>query len=166
MWAFSHHLASVRPSSVHNYKTIFSSETAQPILTKLWWDGPWVVLFQNCVRRPRPPNKMAARLKIEKRGGGWFLKIFSSETAWPILTKLWWNSPWVVLFQNCVRQPRPPNKMAARLKIEKRGMKFLKYSSLKVISQSSPNLAGMILGWSFTKIMSDDPDLRTKWPPG
>ena len=43
-------------------------------------------------------------------------------------------------------------------------MKFLKYSSLKVISQSSPNLAGMILGWSFTKIMSDDPDLRTKWP--
>ena len=23
-------------------------------------DGPWVVYFQNCVRWPRPPSKMAA----------------------------------------------------------------------------------------------------------
>ena len=39
--SFSHHFASVsrlsvRPSSVHNYRKILSSETAQPILTKLW----------------------------------------------------------------------------------------------------------------------------------
>ena len=37
--------------------------------TKLWWNGPWMAPFQNCVRRPRLPTKMAAKLKIEK--GGW-----------------------------------------------------------------------------------------------
>jgi hypothetical protein len=26
-------------------------------------DGPWVVSFQNCVRWPRPPSKMAAMSK-------------------------------------------------------------------------------------------------------
>ena len=46
------------------------------------------------------------------------------------------------------------------------GGEFLKKSfPLKVLSQSLPNMAGMVLGWSFTKIVSDDPDLRTKWPP-
>jgi hypothetical protein len=29
---------------------IFSSETTGPIATKLWWNGPWVAPFQNCVR--------------------------------------------------------------------------------------------------------------------
>jgi hypothetical protein len=30
------------------------------------------------------------------------IKIFSSETTGPIPTKLWWNSPWMAPFQNCV----------------------------------------------------------------
>jgi hypothetical protein len=29
---------------------IFSSETTGPIATKLWWKGPWMAPFQNCVR--------------------------------------------------------------------------------------------------------------------
>jgi hypothetical protein len=34
---------------------------------------------------------------------GWNLeKIFSSETTEPISTKLCWNDPWVLPFQNCV----------------------------------------------------------------
>ena len=46
--------------------------------------------------------------------GGWNLKkIFSSETTEPISTKLCWNDPWVVPFQNCVHQRRPVSKMAA-----------------------------------------------------
>jgi hypothetical protein len=50
-------------------------------------------------------TKMAAKLKIEKRG--WNKKnIFSSETTEPISTKLFWNDPWVVPFQKCVRQRR------------------------------------------------------------
>jgi hypothetical protein len=46
--------------------------------------------------------------------GGWNLKkIFLCETTEPISTKLCWNDPWVVPFQNCVRQRRPVSKMAA-----------------------------------------------------
>jgi hypothetical protein len=50
--------------------------------------------------------------------------------------------------------------MAAKLKIEKRGMKFKKNSPLKLLSQSQPNFAEMILGWSPSKIVSgiSDPD--------
>jgi hypothetical protein len=33
-----------------------------------------------------------------------------------IRTKFWWNSHWMVLFQNCVRQRRPVSKMAAMTK--------------------------------------------------
>jgi len=32
------------------------------------------------------------------------LKIFS-EMTWPIMTKLWWNGPWVVPFQKCIHDP-------------------------------------------------------------
>jgi hypothetical protein len=34
-------------------------------ITKHGRDGPWVGPFQNCVRQPRPPLKMAAVTKIE-----------------------------------------------------------------------------------------------------
>ena len=56
----------VRPSTFHIL--IFSSETTGPIATKLWWNGPWMTPFQNCVRWSRLPTKVAAKLKIEKRG--------------------------------------------------------------------------------------------------
>jgi hypothetical protein len=43
--------------------------------------------------------------------------------------------------------------MATKLKIEKRGYAILKKSSpLKVLSQSQPNFAEMILGWSPSKM--------------
>ena len=47
---------------------INSSEATGPIWTKLWWNGPWMAPFQNCVWWSRLPTKMAAKLKIEKRG--------------------------------------------------------------------------------------------------
>ena len=40
------------------------------------------------------------------------------ETTWPISTKLCLNDPYVVPFQNCVRQFRPVSNMAAVTKIE------------------------------------------------
>jgi hypothetical protein len=40
-------------------------------------------------------------------------KFFSSETTVSISTKLCRDDPWVVPFQNCVRQRRPVSKMAA-----------------------------------------------------
>jgi hypothetical protein len=52
------------------------------------------------------------RRRTKSKKGGWhFKKIFSSETAEPISTKLYWNDPWVVPFQNCVRHFRPSTKM-------------------------------------------------------
>jgi hypothetical protein len=41
------------------------------------------------------------------------LKKIFSETAWPNGAKLGIDGPWVCPFQNCVRQPHPPFKMAA-----------------------------------------------------
>jgi hypothetical protein len=55
--------------------------------------------------------------------------------------------------------------MAAKLKIEKRGNEVLKKSSpLKLLSQSQPCFAEMILGWSPSKIMSGISDLQPRWP--
>jgi hypothetical protein len=56
--SFCHHLAAV----INFHILIFSSETTWPIATKLWWNGPWMAFFQNCVRWSRFPTKMAAKL--------------------------------------------------------------------------------------------------------
>ena len=51
-------------------------------------------------------------------------------------------------------------------KLEKKGDEIKKKSSpLKLLSQSQPNFAEMILGWSPSKIMSGISDLRPRWPP-
>jgi hypothetical protein len=56
--------------------------------------------------------------------------------------------------------------MATKLKIEKRGDEIKKKSSpLKVLSQSQPNFAEMILGWSPFKIVSVSTVLYPRWPP-
>jgi hypothetical protein len=46
------------------FKKIFSSETTEPISTKLCRNDPWVVPFQNCVRHFITPTKMAATAKL------------------------------------------------------------------------------------------------------
>jgi hypothetical protein len=56
--------------------------------------------------------------------------------------------------------------MATKLKIEKRGDEIKKTSSpLKLLSQSQPNFAEMILGWPPSKTVSGISDLRPRWPP-
>jgi hypothetical protein len=59
------------------------------------------------------------------------------------------------------------NQDGSQAKIKKKGgMKFKKNSSpLKLLSQSQPNFAEMILGWSPSKIVSGISDLRPRWPP-
>ena len=53
--------------------------------------------------------------------------------------------------------------MAAKLKIEKRGDEIFKKSSpLKLLTQSQPNFAEMILGWSPSKFVSGISDPPTK----
>jgi hypothetical protein len=56
--------------------------------------------------------------------------------------------------------------MAAKLKIEKSGDEIKKKNSLlKLLSQSQPNFAEMIIGWFPSKIVSGISDLRPRWPP-
>ena len=50
-------------------------------------------------------------------------------------------------------------------KLEKRGMKFKKSSSLKLLSQSQPNFAEMILRWSPFKMLSISAVLYPRCPP-
>jgi hypothetical protein len=47
-----------------NLKKIFSSETTEPISTKLCWNDSWVVLFQSCVRHFRTSTNMAATAEL------------------------------------------------------------------------------------------------------
>jgi hypothetical protein len=48
---------------------------------------------------------------------------------------------------------------------EKRGDEIKKKSSLrKLLSQSQPNFAEMILGWPPFKFVSGDPDFQPRWP--
>jgi hypothetical protein len=52
------------------------------------------------------------------------------------------------------------------MQIRKKGDGILKKSSpLKLLSQSQPNFAEMILGWPLSKIVSGDPDFQPRWPP-
>ena len=53
----------IRKKGGWNLKKIFSSETTEPISTKLCWKDPRVVTFQNCVRQRLPVSKMAAITK-------------------------------------------------------------------------------------------------------
>jgi hypothetical protein len=57
------------------------------------------------------------------------------------------------------------NQDGHQAKIEKRGDEICKKSSLKLLSQSQPNFAEMILGWSPSKIVSDISDLQLRWLP-
>ena len=88
-----HHFSSVvRLSTFHIL--IFSSETTGPIATKLWWNGPWMASFQNCVRWSRLPTKMAAKLKNRKKGGWNFScsLLLDYKSKWtPILTAATWQ---------------------------------------------------------------------------
>ena len=50
-------------------------------------------------------------------------------------------------------------------KLEKGGMKLKKSSSLKLLSQSEPNFAEMILRWSPFEFVSVTTVLYPRWPP-
>jgi hypothetical protein len=56
LWTFAYfdRLCKLEKKGGWNLKKIFSSETTEPISTKLCWNDSWVVLFQNC--RAEPPD--------------------------------------------------------------------------------------------------------------
>ena len=157
IWAF---VISLRPSSVRRQLlSNFSSETTLPIKTKLWWNCPWAIHFQNYVRQSRPSTTMAAVTTNKK--GGCNLKIVISETTGQIGTKLCLDSPWMIPFQNFVRKSRPPSNMAIVAKNKKGGWNIL-FSPLKLLGQLDPSFAKIILWWSPFTILSGSPVLGAR----
>ena len=66
LWTFADfdRLCILEKRGDEQFKKIFSSETTEPISTKLCWNDSWVVLFQNCVRHFRTSTNMAATAKL------------------------------------------------------------------------------------------------------
>ena len=96
--SYCYHWASVVRLSLAFCILMNSSKTIGPIWGKLWWNVPWVVSFQNCVRQsPRQPRWLLL-LKIENSAKN-HLTIFLSELAGPIGPKLRWNGLQIVLFE-------------------------------------------------------------------
>jgi hypothetical protein len=60
-------------------------------------------------------------------------------------TRLCLNSPWMIPFQNCVRQSRLPTNMATVAKNRERGDDFCIFFPLKLLSQLDPSFAKFIL---------------------
>ena len=81
-----------------------------------------MVLFKNCVRRPRPPTKLAAVTKNRKFGK----KSLENYLLWNYWAKLGPNYGGMVIFQKCVRRPRLPTKMTTITKNRKFSLKSLK----------------------------------------
>ena len=117
------------------------------------------VVCPSVVVRRRPSSVVRRPSTID-------ILIFSSETTGPIWTKLWWDGPWMVPFQNCIRHPDRQSKMAAVTKNRTKGGWCIKKSSPhKRHGQLNPNFAKMVLGWSSFRIVSDDPTRLPRWPP-
>ena len=107
--ASSVHPSSVRPSSGVIFHIFdFSSETAERNSTKIDRKQDLNALYQVCVFRADPKNKMAAL------ASDWLRHFdFSSETAERNSTKLDREQDLKALYQFCVFRADPKNKMAA-----------------------------------------------------
>ena len=154
----------IRKKGGWNLKKIFSSETTVPISTKLCWNDPWVVPFQivsvSTVLYPRWPPL----LKIEISSNGQNCSILSQKVPKFELYKhndelfniYYGIFLWTLNF--CLFWPI----MQIR---KKGGWNLKKFSPLKLLCQSQPNSAEMILGWSPFKILSVSAVLYPRWAP-
>ena len=74
----------IRKKGEWNLKKIFSSETTEPISTKLCWNDLCVVPFQICVRQRRPVSKVATITKKWK-----FLQMAKTALFKPESAQIW-----------------------------------------------------------------------------
>ena len=143
--------------------TIFSSETnCNQTLVESSLHGP---LPNLCPVIPTF-NQNGWQAKNRKKGGMKFKKnvllwnycanLNQTLLKWSLGGSLPKLCPVILTFNQDGRQARNRNK----------GDEILKKSSpLKLLSQSQPNFAEMILRWSPSKIESGISDLRPRWPP-
>ena len=154
----------IRKKGEWNLEKIFSSETTEPISTKLCWNDLCVVPFQNCVRQRRPVSKMAAMTKIEISSNGQNCSILSQKVPKFELYKH--NDELFNIYYGIFYELWTFAYFDRLCKLEKRGDEIKKKSSLmKLLSQSQPNFAEMILGWSSSKFVSGISENRPRWPP-
>ena len=155
----------IRKKGGWNFKKIFSSETTEPISTKLCWNDPWVVPFQNCDRQCRPVSKMATiTIKIEISSNGQNCSILSQKVPKFELYKH--NDEFFNIYYGIFYELWTFAYFDRLCKLEKRGDEIKKKSSpLKLLSQSQPNFDEMILGWSPFKIVTVSAVLYPRWPP-
>ena len=94
---------------------------------------------------------------------------FFSETTNMIKAKLYMNVHWIVLYNLKVFCSDMKFKMAATaglsLTLDPMGKMFQNASSLKPLGQLKPKCPGMIIGMSFTKLLSFMPIENPRWPP-
>jgi hypothetical protein len=126
-----------------NNLKIISSETTVLIGPKLWWNGLSVVIFQNCVRRSRPPTKMATVTK-PRTFSRKSLKSYLLWNYWAnwAQTMMEWSSDGPL----CVRRSRRQTKIAAVTKNRKICKKSLKNY---LFWNYCANWAQTMVEWSF-----------------
>ena len=78
--------------------------------------------------------------------------IFSSETTGPICTKCGRNGPLMVPFQNYIRRPHLPTKMAAIAKNRKFGKKIIKNLLWNCLASLDQNFVEWSLGGHLSEI--------------
>ena len=145
-------------------KKIFSSESTEPISTKLCWNDPWVVPFQNCVRQRRPVSKMATITK-NRNFFKWPKNCSILSQKVPKFELYKQNDELFNIYYGICYELWTFAYFDRLCKLGKRGDEIKKKSSLKLLSQSQPNFTEMILGWSSSKIVSRISEHRPRWPP-
>ena len=128
-----------------------------PISTKLCWNDPWGVPFQNYPRRP-------PLLKVEISSNGQSCSILNQKVPKFELYKH--NDEFFNIYYGICYELWTFAYFDRLCKLEKRGDEIKKKSCpLKLLSQYQPNFAEMILGWPPFKIVSVSTILYPRWPP-
>ena len=118
-----------------------------------WWNSHWVVLFQKCVRHfDQDGSHSVLSLTYNPMGNSHTNLLFRNHwdncnqtlVEWSLDGPLPKMCPVIPISNQDVRQAK--NRKKGRWNLEK-------YSPLKLLSQSQPNFAEMILGWSPSKIV-------------
>ena len=125
----------------------------------LGW-SPFKILFVSAILYPRWPPW----LKIEISSNGQNCSILSQKV--PKFEMYNHNDELFSIYYGIFYELWTFAYFDRLCKLEKRGDEIKKkYSPLKLLSQSQPNFAEMILGWFSSKVVFGISEHRPRWPP-